>query len=161
VVIELVVRRPHPLVRRNRDQQLSSRFEARGEAGDCRIVVVDVLDHVERRNQVVPAPLDARQLGKRCRGHRAAQPFLGEPPRLRIDLDPVDRTEPLEHPDIVAGPAADFENPRILRRLDGPADKRVENLAAGAVPPMKLIELRHPVVNHPLHQRKTHCRLKM
>ena len=42
---------------------------------------------------------------------------------------------------------------------DPAADQLGEDLAAGAIPPVTLVELRHLVVDDALHQRKTHCRL--
>ena len=80
------------------------------------MVVVDMLDHVERGDQVVMALRDAGELGQRRAHHLAAEPLLGERARLVVELERIDAPELAEHREIVAGAAADLENLRVRRR---------------------------------------------
>jgi hypothetical protein len=56
----------------------------------------------------------------------------------------------------VAGAAADLEDLRPGRKRHFAADQFGEDLAARAVPPMPVVELRHLLIDDALHQRKTH-----
>jgi len=83
---------------------------------------------------------------------------------LRCDVDAVDLsagTDPLgEGEGQRAGAAADLEDPGIGRRSGFAADEVGEDLAAGAVPPVLLVEFGHFPIGEALHQPNTHWRLK-
>ena len=64
-----------------------------------------------------------------------------------------------EHGQIVAGAAADLQDARVVGQRDAPPDQPVENVAAGDIPPMLLVELRHIVVDAAVHQANTQKRL--
>jgi len=89
VMVEVVVRRPHPLVRRNCQQKRPAGFQAGAQRGNRRAVVLDVLDDIERRDEVVGAALDPAQFRERGRGNGPPEPFLCDRSRFRVDLDSV------------------------------------------------------------------------
>src|ERR1044071_5531433 len=94
VGVQLVVSRPHPLMSRYGDEELAARPDAGGEAGDRRLVILDMFDDVERRDEIVGRARDLRQLGKRRAGDGAAEALLRMRSSFRVDLDSVDRSEP-------------------------------------------------------------------
>src|SRR5205085_10881480 len=79
--------------------------------------------------------------------------------RRGVDLDRVHLAELAEHRQIVPGAAADLQDSRMSRQPDAPPDQPVEDVAAGDVPPVPLVQLRHIVVNAALHQANTQRRL--
>jgi len=148
-------------MRRHGHDELAGGLQLCGDRRDRGAVVVDVLDHVERADQIVLAVGHAGELGQR-RGHDlAAKALLGTLPGLLVELERVDFAEAAEHRKIVAGSAADLEDVRTGWRLYQPIDERSEHLPTRPVPPVALVELRHLIVDDALHQRKTSWRLSM
>ena len=120
-----------------------------------------MLDDVERADQVVGAVGGPPSISGKRRAHYAsAKPFLGDVARFLVKLERVDGAELRQHRKIVAGAAADLEDLGALGQRDGAADQRRKHLAASPIPPVTLIELSHMVIDDPLHQRKTHWRLR-
>jgi len=161
VVVDDIVGRPHPLVSGHRHHELAAGLELGRDRRDGSLVVVDMLDHVERGDEVVMAVAHAGESGERCAHDLPAEPLLGDRPRLVVELERVDRPEPPEHVEVVTGAAADLENSGLGGRQGFAADQLGEHLAAGLVPPVPLVELRHLAVDAALHQPKTQWRLKM
>ncbi len=152
VVVHHVVRAPHPLMRGHGDQDLAAGLEHprdRLQRGD---IVLDMLDHVEHRDQIVAGGRDAAELGQRRRSDRPAQPLAGYGARGIVDLDRVDPAEGGEHRQVVPGAAADLEDARVAGQA-APAREIVgEDVAARAIPPMGGIMRRHPVIDDAVHQ---------
>ena len=61
-----------------------------------------------------------------------------------------------EHREVVPGAAADLEDAGVARQRDLAFDQVGEDVAPRAIPPVRAVMLRHPVVDDALHQRKTH-----
>jgi len=85
-MIDLVVRRPHPLVRRDRHDQPPAALEARRDRGERGMVVGDMLDDVERSDEVIILLGNAAELGQRRAHHRPAQPLFRDGPRRLVQL---------------------------------------------------------------------------
>ena len=85
--------------------------------------------------------------------------FSDSAARFVVELEPVDMAEPAQHREIVAGAAADLEDLRVRRQMRLAADQVGEDLAAGAIPPVAVVELGHLLVDDALHQRNTSWRL--
>ena len=85
----------------------------------------------------------ARELGQRRAHDRPAEPLLGDARARLVELERVDLAELAEHREVVAGAAADLEDPRARRRLRLAPDQGGEHLAARPVPPVPLVELGH------------------
>jgi len=151
-----VVRRPHPLVRRDRHEELSARLQLARDRRQRSLVVIDMLDHVERGDEVVLAGADPGELGKGSAHHLSAEAPLGDGARFVVELERVDLAERGKHFEIVAGAAADLEDARLGRRLHFAPDEVGEHLAPGAVPPVAVVQLGHLAIDAALHQPKTH-----
>ena len=89
-----------------------------------------------------------------------AETVAGNVPCRLVDLDRIDLTEGPEHRQIVAGAAADFEDPRLGGKADLAPDQLAKDVPSCPIPPVTFVQLGHPVVDDPLHQAKTHCRLR-
>ena len=120
-----------------------------------------MLDHVERGYEVVPPLGDAFELGKRRLAHRPAETLFRDRPRFVVQLEAFDLAEFAQHREVVAGAAADLEQPCAGARPCLAPDQGRQHFAPRPVPPMKLVELGHLLVDHPLHQRKTQWRLRV
>src|SRR3954471_24012889 len=105
-------------MRRDGDDELSAGLEPRGNRSERRPIVVDMLDHVERADQIVVTVANPGELGKRSAHHFAPEPFFRKPPSLLVELERVDFAELTEHREVVTGAAADLENPRVSRRTN-------------------------------------------
>ncbi|KQR83554.1 hypothetical protein ASG07_07530 [Sphingomonas sp. Leaf343] len=151
MMVHHVVRAPHPLVRRHRDQDLAPRLQQRLHRRQRRDVVLDMLDHIQHRDQIVRAPLHARQFRQRRIADRPPQPLARDLARRRIDLDRLDRAELRQHRQIVPGAAPDLQNPRARRHVAVPRQVIGQDVAPRPVPPMGGIMRRHAVVDYAVH----------
>ena len=147
-------------MRRYCHDQLTARLQGLSDGIEGRLIVLDVLDDIERADQVEVMLGNAVDLGQRGAEHRAAKALLGNLAGCRIDLERVNLAELGEHREIVPGAAADLEQFGARCRQGLAADQRSDDLAAGAVPPMLLIHGGHGVVDDAFHQPKTHWRLR-
>jgi len=93
-----------------------------------------------------------RHVGQVAALHSHAGSLCREGARMVVGFDRIDRAELLEHGDVGARAAADFENPQ--RSLPGtPAFQQGgQDLAAADEPPMIAVDLRHPVIDMAFHQ---------
>src|SRR5436190_10719074 len=121
------------------------------------MVVVDVLDDIERPNQIVVILGDSGELGKRRTHDAATEPLLGNAPRFVVELQRIDVAELAKHLEIMASPAADLQNRRARGRPDEPADQRADDFSPSAIPPVALIQRRHLIVDEALHQSPPIC----
>ena len=158
-MVDDVVGRPHPLVRGHGHHELAGRFELGGDRGERGLIVGDMLDHVERADQVVVAVGDAGELGQRRAHHCSAETLLRDGARFLVELETFDMTEAAEHGEVVTGAAADLENLGVGGRSHFSADQVGEHPTSGAIPPMTLVQLSHLLIDDALHQRNTSCRL--
>ena len=152
MMVHHVMRRPHPLMRRDGDQDLAARLQAglhRRQRGD---IVLDMLDHIEHRDQVVRPPLDPRQFGERRGLDRLAEPLRRDLACGGIDLDRVDRAEARQHGQIVPGAAADLQDAGAGGQLAIAGQIVRQDVAARAIPPMGGIMRGHAVVNDTVHE---------
>src|SRR5574338_570285 len=92
---------------------------------------------------------------------RAVEAIFRDRARLLIQLQRVHLAELAEHRKIVARSATDLENARMFRRIGKPPYQGSEHLPPRAVPPVPLVQRRHLLIDDPLHQRKTQCRLSV
>ena len=114
----------------------------------------------------VAHPCDATSLSGalQARDERLIVPILVGPEakirsvaeKEKLDLKGVDGPELAEHRQVVARSAADLEHTRIFRQRSLATNEGGNDLAAGAIPPMALVMLRHRLVDFAFHQRKTH-----
>src|SRR4051794_32089993 len=118
MMVHDIVRRPHPLMRGHGDEELAARLELGRDRSDRRTIVVDMLDHVERSDEVVMAVIYSREFGERSAHHRPAETLLGECARFLVKLESVDMAELAEHREVVAGAAPDFQDAGFGRRAD-------------------------------------------
>src|SRR5579864_2809593 len=154
-MVHPVVRGPHPLVRGNGHHECPPRLEPGRNRGERGMIVVDMLDHVERPDKIVMAIGNAGELGQRRAHDLATEPLLRQRARLVVELQSFDVAEARQHRQIVAGAAPDLEDLRILGQVRLTADQLSNDLAPRAVPPMSVVELGHLRVNDALHQRNT------
>src|SRR6476646_2469796 len=124
------------------------------------MVVFNMLDDVERSDQVVVPVRDFRELWEWRAHDLAAEALLRECASLIVQFESFDMAELTEHREIVAGAASDLENRGIARKPAFPADEIGDDLAARAIPPVAVIELGHLLINNTFHQRKTSWRLR-
>jgi len=136
---------------RHRQHQPTARRELGPERDQRTLVVGDMLEHVEEHDQIVMSVLQ-RDVGKISTPHLDAGAPRGEGARMVVGFDRVDRTELLEHRDVGARAAADFEDPE--QPLFGPPalEQGGQNPAAADEPPMIAVDLRHPVIDMAFHQ---------
>jgi len=155
-MVHHVVRRPHPLVGGDGEDELGIRpklFRDRSESG---MVILDMLDDIEGADQMVMAILHLREFRQRRAHDLAPKPLLRQRAGLLVQLQPIHMAEAGKHRQVVAGAAADLENVRSIRKLRFPADQVGDDLAPSAIPPMALVQLRHLLIDYALHQPKTH-----
>jgi len=137
---------------RHRDQNPSAGLQLGRHADQSGAILLDVLEHVEDGDQIVGAVRDSGEAGQRRIHHGMAEPRTRDVPGGGVHLDRVDPAELTEHGEIVPCAAADLENPRVGGQLDAARDEVAQYLSARPVPPMQLIDLRHPVVDDAFHQ---------
>jgi len=159
-MIDRIVRRPHPLMGGNGHHEGAARLQLGRDRGKSSLIVIDMLDHVERADKVVMPIRDFRELGKRRAHDLAAEPFLRKCASLIVQFQSFDMAELTEHREIMAGATSDLENRGIARKPAFPADEIGDDLAARAIPPVTVIELGHLLINNTFHQRKTSWRLR-
>jgi len=140
----------------NGHHELAPRLEPGGDRGERGVIVIDMLDDVERADEIVIIrhPLELGQWGT---DDDTAQPLLRQRRRFIVELEPVDVAETGQHREIVPGAAADFEDAGIGSRVNLAADELGEDSAARPVPPMAVVELGHLLVDDAFHQRNTNC----
>jgi hypothetical protein len=159
VEVGVVMGGPHPLVRRDRDDELAADFQPGRDRCEGGQIVIDMLDHVEGADEVVVTILDSGELGQRRAHDRTSEALFGDRARAGVQLEAVDMTELAEHREIMARAAADLEDGGIGGQPLAP-DEVGEDRAAPAVPPMAFVMLRHMVVDQLFHQRNTQWRLR-
>src|SRR3546814_18118976 len=105
--------------------------------------------HVEQRAEIGGAFVYTGQCGKGGPADRTAEPRARDRTRRLVELDRLDRAEPSEHREIVAGAAADLEDAGIFGRGDPALDQPRQYLAAGAIPPVAAVPLGPAIVDDP------------
>jgi len=90
MMIHDVVRRPHPLVRRHGHQEFAAGLQLSRNRHEGGAVVFNVLNDVERGDQIVSAVRHAHQLRKRCAKHLPSEARFGDCARLIVQLDCID-----------------------------------------------------------------------
>ncbi|PAV69411.1 hypothetical protein WR25_08484 [Diploscapter pachys] len=156
VVVHHVVRAPHPLVRRHRDQDLAARFQQARHALQRSDIVLDMLDDVEHRDQIVRSLRHAGQVGQGGVAHRPTESLARDRSRGGIDLDRVDVAELAEHRQVVPGAAADLQDARALGYVAVALQIIAQDVATRAIPPMGGIMRRHAVVDDAVHDLSEH-----
>src|SRR3954454_20951975 len=110
MMVHDIVRGPHPCVRGNGYDELAAGLELGRDGSDRRAIVIDMLEHVERANQVVLRVTYSGELGQRSAHNRPAETLLGERPRFLVELERIDMAELAKHREVVASAAPDFED---------------------------------------------------
>lgn len=134
VVEELVVLRPHPRVGGHREKKRPSGTEHAADLGERGSVVVEVLDDVERGDDVEGA-VPERKPG-RVGADEIAEPAAcsGEREGLFARVNADDAAEIREEEDVPSGAASEVEN---FERAAGdrPGKGLAEDLPAAGIPP--------------------------
>jgi hypothetical protein len=104
-------------VGRDGHHEFAAGLEFGRDRGKRGMVVVDVLDDVERPNQVVARVLDFVDLRERRTHDLSAQPLLRKRPHFVVEFEPVDVAESGERREVLSRSAANLENARAGRRL--------------------------------------------
>ena len=136
------------------DEDLAAGRQAlahRGERGD---IVLDMLDHVEHRDQIVMMPGHIGQDRQRRGADRLAEPLRRDRARGGIDLDRIHRAELREHRQIMPGAAADLEDLGARRERPLAGQEIGQDVAPRAIPPMRRIMLGHAIIDAAVHLRK-------
>jgi len=146
-----VVPTPQGWHRRHRQQEPAAGCELGPQSRERAFIVGNMFEHVEQHDQVVLTVFQ-RHVGQITALHRNAGPLRGEGAGMIVGFDRIDRAELLEHGDVGACAAADFENPE--GPCPGPPafEQSGQDLAAADEPPMIAVDLRHPVINMAFHQ---------
>jgi len=136
---------------RHREHQPAAGRELGPQRGERTLVVGNMFEHVEQHDQIISAVFE-RHVGQIAALDRHAGPLRREGARMVIGLDRIDRAELLEHGDVGARAAADFQDPE--RPFPGPPalEQRGQDPAAADEPPMIAVDLRHPVIDMAFHQ---------
>ena len=119
--------------------------------------VLDMLEHVEHRDQVVAAARgtpSSSGSGASITGWPRRR--LAIVARRAVDLDRVDRPKRASIGRLWPVPQPISRIARLVGQADLARDQLGEDVAPGPIPPVAAVELRHPVVDDPLHQLSEH-----
>jgi len=131
---------------------MSARLQFCTDACQCGLIGFDMLEHIKQRNQVITAIGDAIEVRQPRRSDGPAQTFAGKLAGGIIHLKAVDGAEGAEHPEVMARAAAYFQNSGIFRRFDDAANHARKDSSACDVPPVRLIQRGHSVIDDSFHQ---------
>jgi hypothetical protein len=150
VVVAHVVVAPHPAVRRHRRDQPAAGREPAGQRRQRGDVGLNVLDDVERRDQVKWRAKVRQPFRKQPRLDGDAGLRGGVGARFIIWLHGADLAEGPQHRQVAPGAAADLEDARLLGQLH-PLDLVGQDLAPGGEPPVLLLDLADAAVDVTIH----------
>jgi len=136
---------------RHREHQPAAGCELRPQGHECALIVGDMFEHVEQHDQIIMAVFE-RHVRQIAALHRHTGPPCGERPRMIVGFDRIDRAELLEHRNIGAGAAADFQDSERPCPGSPALEQRGQDLAAADEPPVIAVDLRHPVIDMAFHQ---------
>ncbi len=151
VMVDLVMRAPHPGMGRHGEEDAAVWPEPFGHAYERGPVLLDMLEHIEDGDEVVGLLRHALQLRQSGVAHRMAEALAGNDPSEAVNLGRVDPTETLQHREVVPGAAAHFEDSRLGGERHRALDQPREDVAPRAIPPMGGVQLRHAIIDDALH----------
>ena len=151
VVVDSVVRAPHPRVGGNSQQQFTARLHETHDCSQRLAIVGNMLEDVEQRNKIIFATDLVGDFGKLARPDGAAETLTCQRTRIIVKFDRLEFAIAPEHLEIVSCATAKLENSRTSRKPHFAFDQRGHYFPSTDVPPMSPIQLCHSVECLALH----------
>jgi len=136
MVMRHIVCAPHPGVGRNRQDQSPARFQPGPDRLERGMVICNVFQDIEQRDQVKSAFRKGGKIRKCGWLDLSSKPLGRKCPCVGIKLGSRDAPEPREHFQIVTGAAPTIENGGELASAHGLGEKRRHEAAESLEPEM-------------------------